>query len=75
MKIRAVAGESFHADGRTDSGKLVVAFRNLADAPKYLVPVLQKTPYKEQLVGAAGGVGVGVRVGKSRFNLRLAPFD
>jgi hypothetical protein len=58
MKIRVVAGKLFHADGQTDSGKLVVAFRNLADAPKYSVPVLQKTHYKEQLVGtAAGGVG------------------
>jgi hypothetical protein len=57
MKIRAVAGKLFHADGQTDNGKLVVAFRNLADAPKYSVPVLQKTHYKEQLVGAAGGGG------------------
>ena len=58
MKIRAVAGKSFHADGQTDSGKLVVAFRNLADAPKYSISILQKTHYKEQLVGAAG-VGEG----------------
>ena len=54
-------GELFHADGQTDNGKLVVAFRNLAEAPKYSVPVLQKTHDKEQVVGAAGdGVGVGV---------------
>jgi hypothetical protein len=33
MKIRSVATEVFHADGRTDT-KLIVAFRNLAKAPK-----------------------------------------
>jgi hypothetical protein len=30
MKIRPVGAESFHADGRTDRTKLIVAFRNFA---------------------------------------------
>jgi len=34
MKIRPVGAELFHADGRTDMTKLLVAFRNLAKAPK-----------------------------------------
>jgi hypothetical protein len=38
MKIRPVTAELFHADGRTDRQadmtKLIVAFRNFANAPK-----------------------------------------
>jgi hypothetical protein len=34
MKIRPVGAELFHADGRIDMTKLVVAFRNFANAPK-----------------------------------------
>ena len=34
MKIRPVAAELFHADGRTDTTKLIVAFRNFASALK-----------------------------------------
>jgi hypothetical protein len=34
MKIRPVGAELFHADGRTDMTKLMVAFRNFANAPK-----------------------------------------
>jgi hypothetical protein len=38
MKIRLVGAEMFHADGRTDEWtdmtKLIVAFRNFANAPK-----------------------------------------
>ena len=34
MKIRPVGAELFHADGRTDMTKLVVALRNFANAPK-----------------------------------------
>jgi hypothetical protein len=35
MKIRPVGAE-FHADGRTDMTKLIVAFRNFANAPKMI---------------------------------------
>jgi hypothetical protein len=35
MKIRPVEAELFHADGQTDMTKLIVAFRNFANAPKY----------------------------------------
>jgi len=34
MKIRPVGGELFHADGRTDMTKLIVAFLNFANAHK-----------------------------------------
>ena len=33
MNIRPMEPELFHADGRTDMTKLIVAFRNLANAP------------------------------------------
>jgi hypothetical protein len=33
MKIRPVEGEFFHADGQTDMTKLIVDFRNSANAP------------------------------------------
>ena len=33
MKIRPV-GDEFHADERTDMTKLIIAFRNFANAPK-----------------------------------------
>jgi len=34
MKIRPVGAELFHADRRTDMTKLIIAFRNFANAPK-----------------------------------------
>ena len=34
MKFRPVGAESFHADGRTDTTKLLIAFRNFAKGPK-----------------------------------------
>jgi len=34
MKILPVEAELFHADRRTDMTKLIVAFRNFANAPK-----------------------------------------
>ena len=34
MKIRPVGAELFCVDGQTDMAKLIVAFRNFADAPK-----------------------------------------
>jgi hypothetical protein len=34
IKIRTVAAELFHVDERTDTTKLIVAFRNFANAPK-----------------------------------------
>jgi len=33
-KIRPVGAELFHADGRTDTTKLTVAFRNFPNTPK-----------------------------------------
>jgi len=39
MKIRLVAAELFHADGRTDMTKLIVAYRNFAKVPKNVPPV------------------------------------
>jgi hypothetical protein len=37
MKIPPVGVELFHADGRTDMTKLIVTFRNFANAPKNCV--------------------------------------
>jgi hypothetical protein len=34
MEIRPVGDEMFRADGREDMTKLIVAFRNFANAPK-----------------------------------------
>jgi hypothetical protein len=34
MKIRLVGAELFHADGRTDVTKLIVAFRNFPNLPE-----------------------------------------
>jgi hypothetical protein len=34
MKIRPVGAEMLHSDGRTDMAKLIVAFRNPANAPE-----------------------------------------
>ena len=34
MKICSVGVEFFHADGETDMTKLIIAFRNFANAPK-----------------------------------------
>ena len=34
MEIRPVGAELFHSHGRTDKTKLIVAFRNFANAPK-----------------------------------------
>ena len=34
IKIRSVGNALFHADGQTDMTKLVLAFRNFANAPK-----------------------------------------
>jgi hypothetical protein len=36
MKIHPVGAELFHANGRTDMTKLIVAFGNFAKAPKNL---------------------------------------
>jgi hypothetical protein len=52
MKIRAVGAELFHVDGRTDrqadTTKLIVAFRNLANAPKN--PVVMFTIPRKRLL-------------------------
>jgi len=52
MKIHPVGTEFFHADGRsdretyrrTDMTRLIVAFRNFADAPKICQPSDRITP-------------------------------
>jgi hypothetical protein len=35
MKIPLVGADLFRADGQTDMKKLILAFRNFANAPKY----------------------------------------
>jgi len=34
MKIRLMGAELFHTDGQTDMTRLMVTFRNFANAPK-----------------------------------------
>jgi hypothetical protein len=42
MKIRSVGSKLFHADGQTGMAKLIVAFRNFANAPKrHIICALQ----------------------------------
>jgi hypothetical protein len=38
VKIRPEGAELFHADKRTEMTKLIVSFRNFANAPKYPLP-------------------------------------
>jgi hypothetical protein len=49
MKIRPMGAQLFHADGRTDMTKLMVAFRNFANASKNEVElgVQRNFTYKE----------------------------
>ena len=47
MKIRPVGAKLFHADGRTDMMKLIIVFRNFADAPKNYWPL--KVSYSDYL--------------------------
>ena len=51
MKIRPVRAELFHADRRTDITKLIVAFRNVAKAPKKLLPLPQFETWIAQVIG------------------------
>jgi hypothetical protein len=37
MKIRPLGGELFHADGRTDMTKLIVALRSFENVPKIYI--------------------------------------
>jgi hypothetical protein len=43
MKIRPVGAELFHADRRTDTTKLKVAFRDFVNAPKQGTPHVTTT--------------------------------
>jgi hypothetical protein len=47
MKIRPVEAELFRADRQTDMTKLIVAFRNFANAPKN-VCIAQCEAYSEE---------------------------
>ena len=50
-----MGAELFHAGGRTDMTKLIVAFRNFANAPKNCVGDWQ-TPNKDDLKGFDCGI-------------------
>jgi hypothetical protein len=45
MKIRPVGAELFHADRRTDTTKLIVAFRNFANGPKKETKTVEDQKY------------------------------
>jgi hypothetical protein len=65
MKICAVGAELFHSDGqrhiqtdgRTDMTKLVVAFRNFANAPNNADPTSQKNTKRPRYKGKPVKVG------------------
>jgi hypothetical protein len=48
MKIRPVGANLLHADRQTDIMKLIVAFRNFANAPKMFLLNAQVLPNSEQ---------------------------
>jgi hypothetical protein len=48
MKIRLLGAELFHADGRTDMAKLIVALRNFANVPKNSLISWQWLKFKYQ---------------------------
>ena len=59
MKILPVAADLFHADGRTDMTKIIVAIRNFVNAPKndvHTVPCCLKWHrcFKEKYVTMVG---------------------
>jgi hypothetical protein len=53
MKILPVWDELFHTDGRTDGQthmtKLIVVFRNFANAPKNVYPRIEQEGQEEEL--------------------------
>jgi len=49
MKIRPVAAELFHADGQTDTTKIIVAFRYLSTCLKMEMLCGQTTTKQEEL--------------------------
>jgi len=49
MKIRPVGAEVFHAGGWIDMTKLMVAFRNFAEAPEKQTGIRQAPPLLTEL--------------------------
>jgi len=47
MKIRPVEADLFDAGGRTDTTKLIVAFRNFANAPNTVAYLRQPVTFPE----------------------------
>ena len=54
MKIRPMGAELFHVDGQTDMTELVVAFLNIANAPKNGLPVIIKHLVRGQFTSLCG---------------------
>ena len=46
-----MVAELFHADGQTDTTKLIVAFRNFTNAPKYTGDSLAPTVRTKRTIG------------------------
>jgi hypothetical protein len=62
MKIRPVGAELFHADRQTDMTKLIVAFHNVAKAPKSV------------LMGGQIGIGVSCMHCVQRLHIEVRKY-
>ena len=62
MKICSVGAEMFHEDGRADITKLIIAFRNFANAPKNLSNNTQNCPQSvvEKIYRLPRNIGVNL---------------
>jgi len=49
MKIRPAGAEFYHADGRTDRTKLIIIFRNVANAHKIDHKRLRRSPHLNRM--------------------------
>ena len=49
MKIRPVGAEVFHTGGQTDMTKLMIAFRNFANAPQKQAGIREAPPLLTEL--------------------------
>jgi hypothetical protein len=56
IKIRPVGAEVFHAEGRTDMKKLIVAFRNFGNTPNQNHDERSWTAFLQFIIATNGGL-------------------